>query len=737
MYFIYKVCEENESYKSISMKLFNQDKCWVVLEKINEHIIKKTDSKFMIGTEIYIPSYFNKYIYRNIAMRVFLNKTDTDFFNNLNFYLKKNDNYFEYDQYYNINQENFFTKIDINNSKVHNKIISFSYPTANKHIFLLKKYGLGKILILPSMYYVNSLLNNKVNYKSNDNFSKVMLDILDKDNENVSLELCQNQVTQLTNINRKIVQYINCDNHYDLDYIENLTNSQVFDSGSSLVVVLQESSKEASKNYFQNAFGISVSSEKINFPSFQYRPFGLLQAIDNYAEISNTYRLTMAQVSRQKLNNTYNYHRSKEDNFEFYMKIVSENTLPVRPFSNRFTSFDAFLYLKELERIIHLDRLINILYCVYYYDIDLFNFVTCFQINNLLEEDENEFFAFRLNFRGDWHEILVKKPPLINKKLLSIEINALYLAEAIFKLYTNKESKNYHELIEFLYSIESVDLISIIYGSVPVLRQLNNISTKNGICLMLDKKELLFDYHFKACAKNLDGSFYTTPDLSQKKESFVWFPHLQNEQSKYKTLYEIKHVLEKGYIYGHLKEESDVMLNSKNFIPIFLPEYFVNERERSVGFKYKLTVWILSETSIDLEYSSFFFKGSINDYSSLVSSKNFTSKTIQLKEIKKLESEEKSINLEIEKDQVLLLLIDNLNERQDISIRVVFNELNNKQIPLHKHQIMENETLKTIALKYYGNEDLWLKIYEENKNIIGLNTEQLDLFSVIDIPKLN
>ena len=50
---------------------------------------------------------------------------------------------------------------------------------------------------------------------------------------------------------------------------------------------------------------------------------------------------------------------------------------------------------------------------------------------------------------------------------------------------------------------------------------------------------------------------------------------------------------------------------------------------------------------------------------------------------------------------------------------------------------MENETLKTIALKYYGDENLWLKIYQENKKMIGLNTEQLDLFSVIDIPKLN
>jgi hypothetical protein len=270
-----------------------------------------------------------------------------------------------------------------------------------------------------------------------------------------------------------------------------------------------------------------------------------------------------------------------------------------------------------------------------------------------------------------------------------------------------------------------------------VLRLLNNISTKNGICLMIDKKELLLDYHFKACAKNLDGSFYTTPDISQKKESFVWFPHLQNEQSKYKTLYEMKHVLEKGYIYGHLREERDVLLNPKNFIPIFLPEYFVNDRERPNDFKYKLTVWIWSEVSIDLEWSSFLFKGSINEFSLLVSSKNFTSKSIQLKENKKLESEEKSINLEIEKDQVMLLLIDNLNERQDISIRVVFNELLNKQLPLHQHQIMENETLKTIALKYYGDENLWFKIYQENKKMIGLNTEQLDLFSVIDIPKLN
>ena len=213
MYFIYKVFEENESYKSISKKLFNQEKCWVVLEKINEKIIKKTDfidNYFITGTEIYIPSYFNKYIYRNIAMRVFSNKSKSDLFDNLNFYLKKNDNYFEFDQYYNINQENFFSQIDINNNKVHNKIISFSYPTSNKHIFLFKKYGLGKILVFPSMYYVNSLLNYKVNYKSNENFSQVMLDILDKDNENVSLELCQNQVTQLTNINRTIVQYINC-----------------------------------------------------------------------------------------------------------------------------------------------------------------------------------------------------------------------------------------------------------------------------------------------------------------------------------------------------------------------------------------------------------------------------------------------------------------------------------------------------------------------------------------------
>lgn len=744
MYFIHKVVENNESFKTIAFKYFNFERCWVVLEKINEKLVESTGPFLKIGTKVYVPIYFNKtFTDTKTNIRVFLNNkieensNTENVFRHLNFYLVKNDNYFEFDQFYNINQEEFFKSVDINNTMVHNKIMTFSYPNADKHIFLFKKYGLGKILFLPNFFYIHNLLKNKANLSTNENFSKTILNLLDKATNNIRIECCINQETQLTSIDKNLVQYLDCSKEYDLDYLENIINNQVFDSGSSLIVLLTSSSSFNCKSYFQTTFGVTVSDTKIIYPTFQYRPFGLLQAADNYADISNFYSFTMAEMSQLNKNATFAANRHQVNNFNFSMKFFNENTLPLRPFSKpEYTSFDAFNFLINKKS---LDRISKILHLVYYYDIELFNNVTCLTINNF--SDEQEYLAIRLSYKGEWHEVLLQNMKINENKILSIENLSFYLALAVYKLLFKKEiDYSYLNLvIDSIETLETVELISLIYGSVPILRTQGNISTKSGICLILNEKKSSLDYHFKACAKNLDGSFYLIPDYLQDKNSLVWFPHLQNDQSKFKVLYQIKHVLELGVINSHVKKallnNNEILLNSKNFIPIFLPDFFTRERVRPANFKYKLNIWFFSETSLDYEYAKYLFNGDIKDYSTLVSNKNFKSKSIEFVEGGKL-MEAQSINIEIEKNQVFLILIDNLNKTKGISVRIVFNELHNKMVPVGKHQIKENDTLRSISKKYYDDESKWQLIYEENKTLIGLNSDQLELFSVLEIPKL-
>ncbi len=56
---------------------------------------------------------------------------------------------------------------------------------------------------------------------------------------------------------------------------------------------------------------------------------------------------------------------------------------------------------------------------------------------------------------------------------------------------------------------------------------------------------------------------------------------------------------------------------------------------------------------------------------------------------------------------------------------------------LAKHTVGPNDTLSALALKYYGNasQEMWMKIYEANKDVIGPNPNVLRPGIVLNIPE--
>ncbi|MFP3853928.1 MAG: LysM peptidoglycan-binding domain-containing protein [Anaerolineales bacterium] len=56
-----------------------------------------------------------------------------------------------------------------------------------------------------------------------------------------------------------------------------------------------------------------------------------------------------------------------------------------------------------------------------------------------------------------------------------------------------------------------------------------------------------------------------------------------------------------------------------------------------------------------------------------------------------------------------------------------------------EHEVKEGETLGDIALKYYGSADKekWMKIYEQNKRVIGDNPNSIRPGQRLRIPELD
>lgn len=56
-----------------------------------------------------------------------------------------------------------------------------------------------------------------------------------------------------------------------------------------------------------------------------------------------------------------------------------------------------------------------------------------------------------------------------------------------------------------------------------------------------------------------------------------------------------------------------------------------------------------------------------------------------------------------------------------------------------EHEVKEGETLSGLALKYYGSaeKEKWMKIYEQNKQVIGDNPNMIKPGMNLRIPELD
>lgn len=51
-----------------------------------------------------------------------------------------------------------------------------------------------------------------------------------------------------------------------------------------------------------------------------------------------------------------------------------------------------------------------------------------------------------------------------------------------------------------------------------------------------------------------------------------------------------------------------------------------------------------------------------------------------------------------------------------------------------KYTVQPGDTLTTIARTFYGDGNKWKKIYEQNKEIIGINPDSIEPGMIFDIP---
>jgi len=711
MFFVHKIKTENENYQQVIKKYFknqkflNYDLFLEKLKKINKNFHEMDElGYFKKDSEILFPEYFLKYYPTvNQSIRTSLQLYAPEHFpfqnplNELNIFGNTsiagledcNFNFLKYNIYFNIkNNESHHIKIltflNIDCYRVDSKIDTFSYPNFNNHILIYKKYGVGKILFVPDVFFVDKFqkyaLDNNMSRKNNcqkigDNFCTNISSLLDKSNDCVAVETkfeLNNNTNELQYIKEfdtsqkkkaNISVYKNFNSEFQI-FFNNLKNN-----GNSLIVLLNNESSNQFKEFINTTFGVSVSNDKFEPPNRDYNPSGILTHLDNYADMNVHYKLTLPQMLSSKM---YSNKMHSNHNLDQNYLIIPDNAklLPVRQLCKNYTELDVFNDLKNYMTYFKLDRIVALICCLFYSNYNLFKYVICFEKNFTREKNNlNSLIVFRLYYHAQWNEVIVEK----NDAFKSFDLN-IYLTIAICELFfEQKIDYSSNDLMENLDSqlenISTEQLINMFYGSVPVLNKTYN---SKGLCLFFKKNTFSIKFINTINEKNICLD-----------DENVWYPLQQIKQKQPTIMYQLKHSIEfnknsvKDFILQNF--EKNVILNLKSFIPVFIPDYFL-KKKKEPDFIYHVKIWIYSNLADpfilkSIKISKFLYNEKITELEKTITNGNFNCKSLKyLDTIEALSVP--LINIQMKSGQVVLLLIENNKNRQQdkIIIRVCFDE---------------------------------------------------------------
>ena len=700
MFFVHKINTENQNYHHVVKKYFkdqkfhNYDLFLEKLKKINKNLVKLDDKgNFQKDSEILFPEYFLKFYPKtNQSIRTSLQLHAPEHFpfknplNELNIFGNTsiaglddcNFNFLKYNIYFNIkNNETHHIKIltfmNIDCYRVDSKIDTFSYPNFNNHILIFKRYGIGKILFVPDLFFVDKFKVEKENQclENEDNFCSNILSLLDKSDDCSLVET----KFELTNDLDKL-QYIK---NFDLthrnkskNFVHRSFNSefQIFfnnlkSNGNSLIVILNNESDNKFKDFINITFGVSVSNDKFEHLNKDYNPSGVLTYLDNYADMNVYYKLTLPQILSK------NQNLNKINSCDQDYSIVPDNAkfFPVRQLGNNYSELDVFNDLKNYTTLYKLDRITALICCLFYSNYELFKYVICFEKNFTREKNNlNNLIVFRLYYNAQWNECIVEK--IESKK--SLDLN-LYLAIAICELF-------YNEVIDvksddFLKNLDSKQeristelLINMFFGTSPVLSRSCN---SKGLCFIFKEKKFIIKF-----INTIENELFLN-------DEYVWYPLQQINQKQLIIMYQLKHLIEfnKTSIRDFILEnyEKNLILNLKSFIPIFIPDYFLKKFSKNEHI-YTVKIYVYSNqvnSTIlkSLKVTKFLYNETITELEKTITNGNFTTKSIQYLDTFDLAATP-LITIKMKSQQVELLLFENTNFKQEekIIVRVCFEQ---------------------------------------------------------------
>lgn len=816
MFLLFTVTSTASNIESISKEIFGYEKLALLLHSLNDPILKPTDytvsGKFFPGVQLYIPTYLLKFVdkvyFDNFSeSRHLLNYNSTitinNFLNEVNFYLPTLDfNYIHYDKSYENNKEIFFERVKLKVDDFSYEMKTFSHPNSRKHIMLATNYGIGKILFLPDISFAKMLTVSYNQVNTLENYSQKMLQWLNKNDLNLEtkIEICTNNMTNLTNVDKNIIHCLDTGIVYDMKYLEKLFYDQVYDDGCTFVILIKQDIKEMNSIFLKNKFGISTSNTKYEPTNIFIRPFHFLYGSDNYANIKTTTIESIVELYNKKINqlfsppstgvpsgvtkgittnepnkflnnflisnmfdlNPFNAFTGEkkediEENKKKYldMKINSNSNItmfkyPIYPYSKNYSDLEAYKAIGSyisLTTELDITRISQLLYCVYYSKIELFNFIICKYFNQFIIDQKQNVFAFRLFYNNTWNEIYVDKIPFIRSSSADFDMLIIHMSLAICKLYNNKvnKSKKSQELKSFfkenLNNIKTRDIIQMLYGSRNILREINNSYSNKGMCLVLN------DEHSNDEVASFDYCTFGKFTKSYSSDAiYVWFPDLQVKDNNISLLYGMQHVLMENNYSTHKQRFID-------FFPVFLPFYFIEKRKRSENFKYSLKLWLLNDdvrnsnntsnthNASNLECIAYNFNGTLNDLAALMKSDRFNFENMYHLFSQDIDND---LELELTKNQIILLFIkkkltssfqQSNNTLDEIGIRVFYDESQNKILKPNHHRVIQGNSLAELARLYYDDEERRKLLYLVNKDKIGINPDKLDSFIDLFIPQ--